>query len=100
MSKNIEYSISNIEDLKNNFDKYNSLISENLSKIEKEYLNITDVLSTPNSNVIVPELYNLVKKYNDIVTSNGISFNKSLDTAIKEYSEFVNQLKETVRGDK
>ena len=100
MNKNIEYSITNIEELKNNFDKYNSLITENLSKIEKEYLNITDVLSTPNSNVIVPELYNMVKNYNTIVTKNGISFNNSLDTAIKEYSEFVSQLKETVRGDK
>ena len=100
MKKNIEYSIANIEELKNDFDKYNSLISENLAKIEREYLNISDVLSTPNSNKIMPDLYKLVKKYDDIVKNKGIAFNKSLDTAINEYNEFVNQLKETVRGSK
>ena len=98
MSRNIEYSITNIEELKTNFEKNNSLILENLKKLEKEYNNMSEVLSTPNSNKIIPELYDIIKKYDDIVTYKGIYFYNVFKITIKEYNQFVNELSQRVEG--
>ena len=100
MNKNIEYSIADIEELKKKFDKNNSQILEKLKILEKEYLNIDDVLNTPNSNKIMPELYNIIKKYDSIVTNQGVYFDSVFKTTIDEYSKFVNDLSNTIEGDK
>ena len=100
MSKNIEYIISDIEKLKNDFNKNNSLIIEKLRIIEKEYSNMSNVLSTPNSNKIIPEIYNIVKKYDNYVETNGSLLDKSLSLTVKEYNTFISGLQSSIKGGK
>ena len=100
MNKNIEYTISDIEKLRNDFKKNNLLIIEKLKILEKEYSTISDVLSTPNSNNIMPELYNLIKRYDEYTTENGLYFDGVFNTAIDEYDNFIKELKDSIRGGK
>lgn len=97
--KNIEYSISNIQEFKKNFKENNNLILDNIKLLEKEFDSIGNVLSTPKSNEIMPELYLMIKKYDEMITNNGIYFDDVLNTAINEYSSFINELEMTLEGD-
>ena len=99
MNKNIEYSIDSIEELRDKFEKNNSLIIDKLKVLEKEYNEISEVLSTPNSNKTMPELYSMIKKYDNITSRNGRYFDSVFNTAIKEYSNFINELKISVGGE-
>ena len=97
---NIKYSINNIQEIKKRFEENNNLILEKIKILEKEYGNIKEVLSTPNSDKVMPELQGLIKKYDENVTDNGIYFDKVFNTIIKEYDEFMKETEESVGGAK
>ena len=59
---------------------------------------MNEVLSTPNSNKMVPELYSIIKKYDDMVTNRGAYFDNVFKTAITEYNQFINELSQSVKG--
>lgn len=96
----IKYSVNNIVDIKNTFEKNNNTILEKLKELEKEYGNIKEVLSTPNSDKIMPELQELIKNYDNGVTEKGLYFDKVFNSIIKEYDEFMMKTGKAVGGDK
>ena len=98
MKANINYSITDIKNLKNNFKNNNSEIIEKLKILEREYTNMNDILSTPNSNKIIPELCRLIKQFDEYTTSSGLYFDGIFNTVIDEYSSFVAELSNSVRG--
>ncbi len=93
----INYSVDNVDKIKNIFEKNNNEILERLRILEKEYGNMKDVLSTPNSDKIMPELYYLIKNYDEEVTKKGIYFNKVFNTIIKEYENFGKEIEDVIR---
>ena len=99
MEKNsINYSIKNFEEIRNKFIENNNLIKDTLKILEKEYSNMSDILNTPNSNKIVPELYKRMKDYDEMVNSKGMYFDKVFTTVINEYNEFIINTKNSIGG--
>ena len=96
---NINYSINNIQNLKKNFEENNNRILEKIKVLEKEYKDMKEVLSTPNSDKIMPQLSDLIKKYDENVTKNGLYFEKVFNTILKEYNEFMMETEKSVGGE-
>ena len=93
----INYFVGNISSVKKNFEKNNTEILERLRILEKEYDNMKEVLSTPNPDKIMPELYYLIKKYDEEITQRGLYFNKVFSTIIEEYDIFSKEIEDVIR---
>lgn len=94
----IAYSIKTIENFKKKFEENNNNISEKIDIIKREYKNMSNVLNTPNSSKIMPELYEMIDKYDKYVKDETVYFDKVFNTIITEYNSLVHEIKNKVEG--
>lgn len=92
----IAYSIKAIESFKKSLEENNKNIIEKLGVLKNEYKNMSSILSTPNSNKIIPEIYDVVNKYDKYVKEKEMYFDKVLNVILTEYKEFNDELKNSV----
>ena len=97
-NRNIECSIDDIQRMKDVFEKNSDEIINILSIFEKELDDIPNVLDTPNSNKIMPEFLDYLKKQEINVNEKNGYFNKVFKTIIDEYDGFMKDTKESVGG--
>ena len=96
---NINYSINNIQNLKKNFEENNNRILEKIKVLEKEYKDMKEVLSTPNSDKIMPQFSDLIKKYDENVVRKGLYFERVFNTILKEYNKFMMETEKSIGGE-
>lgn len=98
-SQNISCEVKDIEKMFSTFTKSNEIIMESLKEMKKEYSEISNVISTPNSNKIMPQICDFIFKYEKMTGENDVKFKNIFNTIIDEYSSFMSNTKKII-GDK
>ncbi len=96
----IKCTIDDIQKMKETIEKNNNDILECLKELDKNYEDMPNVLSTPNSSKMIPEFLDYVRKQEQFMIESGNYYKKVFNTIISEYNEFINETKEKVGGDK
>lgn len=78
------------------FVENNQIILEKISILKDEYNNFSNVLQTPNSNKIVPELYDIICKQKDMIEEKDLFFRKSFKVIMKSYEKFWSDTKKSI----
>ena len=84
--------------MKNVFEKNNSEIINCLNKLDKDYDDMSNVLSTPNSNKIIPTFQEYVREKKQYVNDKDNYFKNVLNTIVNEYNNFLDETEESVNG--
>ena len=92
---NVMLKIDDIKKLKKSLNSNNKAIIDKLNVLKKEYRDIPNILNTPNSNMMIPELYKIVDKYDKYINEMDNYFNN----AINKYTELMNNIRTMVEGE-
>ncbi len=99
-NESIKCTVQDIQRMQEVFEKNNSEILECLNKINKELEEMPNVLSTPNSNKIIPEFLNYGKNRYKFVSESSELFKKRFELIINEYSSFMEEVKDSIEKNK
>ena len=94
----VECTIDDLKLLKEVLSKNNNELINILTKIGKEYDNMPEVLDVPNASKVISKFPKIIKEYYYLVDEKRKYFDIVLDTAIKEYSQFMDDVSKTIGG--
>lgn len=87
-------------DSKNKFDNYSNSILNAIKSIDKELKDMPRVLNTPKTKKAYVEIFDYFNEQIKFVDNNNKLFDKRFNTVVEEYTDFDQNVKKMVGGNK
>lgn len=95
--KDIQCNVLKLQEIKNTFNKLNDELLDEIKKMQKEVINLDEILKTPKGDEFIELFNDFMKERLDKFNNEYGIIRKNFDISIMEYTSFLDEIKEMVK---